>query len=305
LWPPEVATNPFPVHRKIKMYTKKSTPWLYLAPALTLLGFFLIYPSFHTLYLSFFDKGSNAFVGAGNYIYAFTNRVMLTAFRNNALWVVVFSAITVFLGLVLAVLLDRVRYEVIIKSIIFMPMAISFVGASVIWKFVYAFRPAGAPQIGILNALLQTFHLPPVAWLIERPWVNNLCLILVGIWVWTGFCLVVLSASYKSIPRQFLEAARVDGASEWRIFWRVILPLLVPTITVLTTTMAVFVLKVFDIIYVMTNGNFGTEVIANRMYKEMFQFGNFGRSSAIAVVLLVLVLPMMLLNLRRFKREEK
>lgn len=300
-----MATNPFSrlqkdknVHKEINSLVISGSS-LNFARVFSHLSFFSYSVSF------FFDKGSNVFVGAGNYIYAFTNRVMLTAFRNNALWVVVFSAITVFLGLVLAVLLDRVRYEVIIKSIIFMPMAISFVGASVIWKFVYAFRPAGAPQIGILNALLQTFHLPPVAWLIERPWLNNLCLILVGIWVWTGFCLVVLSASYKSIPRQFLEAARIDGASEWRIFWRVILPLLVPTITVLTTTMAVFVLKVFDIIYVMTNGNFGTEVIANRMYKEMFQFGNFGRSSAIAVVLLVLVLPMMLLNLHRFKREEK
>jgi alpha-glucoside transport system permease protein len=255
------------------------------------------------MYLSFFGKRSHAFVGAGNYIYAFTNRVMLTAFRNNALWVAVFTTVTVFLGLILAVLFDRVRYEVIVKSIIFMPMAISFVSASVIWKFVYAFKPAGTSQIGILNALLETFHLPPVAWLIQKPWINNLCLTAVGIWVWTGFCMVVLSASYKSIPKQFLEAARVDGAGEWGVFWKVILPLLMPTVTVLATTMVVFVLKVFDIVYVMTNGNFGTEVIANRMYKEMFQFRNFGRSSAIAVVLLLLVLPMMLLNLRRFRRE--
>jgi len=176
------------------------------------------------------------------------------------------------------------------------------VSASVIWKFIYAYRPAGASQIGVLNALCEVFHLPPVAWLIQRPWVNNLCLIAVGVWVWTGFCMVVLSASYKSIPRQFLEAARMDGAGEWKIFWKIIIPLLTPTIIVLVTTMVVFVLKVFDIVYVMTNGNFGTEVIANRMYKEMFQFRNFGRSSAIAVVLLLLIFPMMLLNLRRFKR---
>lgn len=285
------------------MQTKKTTPWLYLAPALLVLGFFLVYPSIHTFYLSFFDRGSVRWVGLENYLHAFTNLVMLTAFGNNALWVAVFTTATVFLGLILAVLFDRVKYEIIVKSIIFMPMAISFVSASVIWKFVYAFRPAGASQIGILNAALELFHLPPVPWLIERPWINNLCLIAVGVWVWTGFCMVVLSASYKSIPKQFLEAARVDGAGEWIIFRKVIFPLLMPTVTVLATTMVIFVLKVFDIVYVMTNGNFGTEVIANRMYKEMFQFRNFGRSSAIAVVLLLFVLPMMLLNLRRFKKE--
>lgn len=293
------------LQKEIKMYTKRLTPWFYLIPALAILGFFLVYPSFHTLYLSFLGKRSHTFVGAGNYIYVFTNRVMLTAFRNNVLWVAVFTTVTVFLGLILAVLFDRVKYEVIVKSIIFMPMAISFVSASVIWKFVYAFKPGGTSQIGILNALLDTFHLPPVAWLIQKPWINNLCLIAVGVWVWTGFCMVVLSASYKSIPKQFLEAARVDGAGEWGVFWKVILPLLMPTITVLATTMVVFVLKIFDIVYVMTNGNFGTEVIANRMYKEMFLFGNFGRSSTIAVVLLLLVLPVMLLNLRRFRREER
>ena len=287
------------------MYTRRVTPWLYLVPALAILGFFLLYPSLHTFYLSFFDKSSTTFVGINNYIYAFTNRVMLTAFRNNALWVAIFTTATVFLGLVFAVLFDRVKYEVIVKSIIFMPMAISFVSASVIWKFVYAYKPAGTSQIGILNGLFETFHLSPVPWLIQKPWINNLCLVAVGVWVWTGFCMVVLSASYKSIPKQFLEAARVDGAGEWGLFWKVIFPLLVPTITVLATTMVVFVLKVFDIVYVMTNGNFGTEVIANRMYKEMFQFRNFGRAGAVAVVLLVLVLPIMLLNLRRFKREKR
>jgi len=285
------------------MRTKNITPWFYLLPAFFLLGFFLIYPSCHTFYLSFFDRNSTNFVGFGNYIYAFSNKVMLTAFRNNALWVVAFTGLTVFLGLVFAVLFDRVRYEVIVKSIVFMPMAISFVSASVIWKFVYAYKPAGASQIGILNAFLESIGASPVAWLIEKPWVNNLCLIAVGVWVWTGFCMVILSASYKSIPKQILEAARVDGAGEWRIFWNVTFPLLIPTIIVLATTMIVFVLKVFDIVYVMTNGNFSTEVIANRMYKEMFQFRNFGRSSAIAVILLLLVTPMMFFNLRRFKRE--
>ncbi|TET60361.1 sugar ABC transporter permease, partial [Candidatus Aerophobetes bacterium] len=184
------------------------------------------------------------------------------------------------------------------------PMAISFVGAAVIWKFVYAYRPPGAPQVGILNGFLSLLNISPLGWLIERPWINNFCLIAVGVWIWTGFCMVILSAAYKGIPGQLLEAARVDGAGEWQIFRRVILPLMMPTMAVLTTTMTIFVLKIFDIVYVMTNGNFSTEVIANRMYKEMFHFRNFGRASAIAVILLVLIVPMMLINIRRFKREE-
>jgi len=286
------------------LQTRRWIPWLYISPALTMLTFFLIYPSLHTFYLSFFGPGSKKFVGVSNYIFAFTNRVMLTAFRNNTLWVLVFTTLTVFLGLILAVILDRVRYETVVKSIIFMPMAISFVGAGVIWKFVYAYRPPNAPQIGILNGFLSLLHASPVGWLIERPWINNLCLIGVGVWIWTGFCMVILSAAYKGIPPQLLEAARVDGASEWKVFWKVTFPIMMPTVAVLTTTMIIFVLKIFDIVYVMTNGNFSTEVIANRMYKEMFHFRNFGRASTIAVILLLFIVPMMLINIRRFKKEE-
>jgi len=286
------------------MHTRKSTPWLYLAPALVILGFFLLYPSIHTAYLSFLGSRAERFAGLKNYLYVFSNPTMLAAFRNNALWVALFTGATVFLGLILAVLFDRVKYEPLVKSIVFMPMAISFVSASVIWKFVYAFRPPDAAQIGVLNAILASMGCAPVPWLIRYPWLNNLCLIAVGVWVWTGFCLVVLSASYKSIPKQFLEAARVDGANEWKLFFRVVVPLLAPTMAVLATTMVVFVLKVFDIVYVMTNGNFGTEVIANRMYKEMCNFFNYGRASAIAVVLLILIVPFMILNIRRFAAQE-
>lgn len=284
--------------------TKRWTPWVYVAPALALLALFLIYPSIDTIRLSFFSQRGETFVGFANYVHSFTNSTMLTAFRNNALWVAVFTTLTVSLGLIFAVLLDRVRYEKIIKSLIFIPMAISMVGASTIWKFVYAYRPAGAAQIGLLNAVVVAFGGEPVGWLIERPWINNLCLIAVGVWMWTGFCMVVLSAAYKSIPRQLMEAARIDGATEWQVFWKVILPLLKPTVAVVTTTMVVFVLKIFDIVYVMTNGNYSTEVIANRMYKEQFSFWNYGRASTIAVILLVLVVPVMLANIRRFRQQE-
>ena len=286
------------------IHTKKITPWLYIAPATFLLFFFLVYPSINTVYISFFNYNSEKFVGIKNYIYCFTNEIMLNSFRNNALWVIIFVPLTVSLGLIIAVLADRVKYESIVKSVIFMPMAISCVGAGIIWKFVYAYRPASAAQVGILNAIRTFFRLEPLPWLIEKPWLNNLCLIMVGVWISTGFCMVILSASYKGIPRELLEAARVDGATEFKIFWKIILPLMKPTLAVVATTMIISVLKVFDIVYVMTNGNFNTEVIANRMYKEMFLFRNFGRASAIAIILLALIIPMIIINIQRFREQE-
>ncbi len=290
------------------MHTGRMQPWLFIGPALLLVTFFLVYPSIHTAVLSFFGRPYSAhaegFIGFRNYQTFFTDKNMLMALRNNALWVVILTTFTVSFGLIFAVLLDHVRYEKIIKSIVFIPMAISMVGASVIWKFVYAFRPAGAEQIGILNAVVTALGGQPIGWLIKRPWINNLCLIIVGIWIWTGFCMVILSAAYKGIPKELLEAARIDGANEWQVFWRVILPLMKPTVAVVTTTMVVFVLKIFDIVYVMTNGNFSTEVVANRMYKEMFSYFRYGRASAIAVILLLLIIPVMLFNIRRFREQE-
>ena len=286
------------------IHTKKITPWLYISPAVFLLFFFLVYPSIKTIYISFLDYNSEKFIGLKNYFYCFTNETMLISFRNNALWIAFFVPLTVFLGLIIAILLDKVKYESIVKSLIFMPMAISFVGAGVIWKFVYAYRPISAAQTGILNAIRSFFQLEPLPWLIIRPWLNNFCLIMVGVWIWTGFCMIILSASYKGIPRELLEAARVDGANEFRIFWKIILPLMKPTLAVVATTMTINVLKVFDIVYVMTNGNFDTEVIANRMYKEMFIFRNYGRASSIAVLLLLFIIPMILVNIRRFREQE-
>ena len=288
------------------MVIKKTNiwPWLYIAPALLILAFFLVYPIINTFYLSFLDKGSESFAGLSNYIFAFTKKPMLIAFRNNLLWLIVFTVFTVSLGLILAVLFDRVRYEAVVKSIIFLPMAISFVGAGVIWKFVYTYRPAGTPQIGFLNAVLSKFpNFEPIGWLVNKL-TNNFALIFVGIWIWVGFCMVILSAAYKGIPKELLEAARIDGANELQVFRRIIIPMMKPTIAVVATTMVINVLKVFDIVYVMTNGQFDTEVIANRMYKEMFQFHNFGRASAIAVILLLVIIPVMIINVRRFREQE-
>jgi len=269
-----------------------------------MLAAFLIVPTINTVYLSFFGPRSQSFVGVQNYLQAFTSPLMLTAFRNNLLWLVVFTVFTVGVGLALAVLLDRVRYEVAIKSIVFLPMAISSVAAGIIWKFMYAFRPAYANQIGLLNAIVVALGGKPIGWLIERPWINNLALIAVGVWIWTGFCMVIFSAAYKGIPREMLEAARIDGANEWQVFLRITIPFLKSTIAVVTTTMIVFVLKVFDIVYVMTNGSFDTEVVANRMYKEMYSYQNYGLASAIAVILLLAIIPFVVVNIRRFKAQE-
>ena len=285
------------------MSKRSFSHWLYVVPALVILAFFLVYPAVHTIVLSLGDKTGEGFAGFSNYRFAFTNRTMQSALRNNLLWVAVFTAGTVGLGLAMAVLLDRVKYERIAKAIIFLPMAVSFVGSGVIWKFVYSFRPASVAQTGLLNGIVVALGGQPIGWLIERPWINNFALIFVGIWIWTGFCMVVLSATYKGIPKSLLESARLDGATEWQVFWRITFPLMRSTIAVAATMMLITVLKIFDVVYVMTNGNFGTEVIANRMYKEMFQFKNFGRASAIAVVLLLAIIPVMIFNLKRFREQ--
>lgn len=285
---------------------KRKTPlaWLFLSPSLLLLLLYMFYPALQTIYLSFFDARSEKFIGLKNYVFIFTSKATLIALRNNLLWLVLFTLLTVGSGLAIAALADRVPYGSVAKSVVFLPMAISYVAAGAIWKFVYAFRPKGVAQIGFLNAVLSGLpDFEPVAWMANKS-INNLALIAVGVWIWTGFCTVVLSAALNGIPREILDAARVDGANEWQTFRHVTLPMMMPTITVVATTMVIFVLKIFDIIYVMTNGTFDTEVIANRMYKEMFQFHNFGRASAIAVVLLLALVPFMMVNLRRFREQE-
>ncbi len=281
-------------------------PWVWTGPALVLVGVFLVYPTLHTLWLSFRDATGDRWVGLANYRYAFQDPAAVTAYRNNILWLVLFTAAATGLGLAIAVLADRVRYETTVKSIVFLPMALSFVAAGVIWKFMYAFRPPGAPQTGTLNAVLGVLlpHFQPRAWLVNPP-ENTLFLIAAGVWVWTGFCAVVLSAALKAVPVEFVEAARVDGASEPRIFRQVVLPLVGPTVAVVATTMVVTALKVFDIVYVMTSGSFGTEVVANRMYKELFTFQHAGRAGALAMLLLAATLPFMIAAARRLQAGQE
>jgi len=289
-------------------------PWLYVAPALIIMSFFIVYPMVSTVLLSFRNAGSTLPASAAciagepcwgifeNYRYALTSSIMLTAFRNNLLWILLMVSGTVGMGLLIAVLADRVRYEKFAKAIIFLPMAISFVGAGVIWKFMYDYG-SGKIQIGLLNAILKSLGAQPVSWL-TQPGINNLSLIVVGIWMWTGFCMTILAAALRGVPTEILEAARVDGATEWHVFWSIIVPVIMPTIAVVITTMIINVLKIFDIVYVMTGGNYGTEVIANRMYVEMYNSHQTGRATAIAVVLILVIIPAMIYNIRRFQEQE-
>jgi alpha-glucoside transport system permease protein len=286
-------------------WQERIRPYIFIGPAVVILTTYLIYPTFNTILLSLkigrTDEWANLNSPFGlpldNYLFIFTDPSMLITLRNNLLWLVGVTSVTVSLGLIIAVMVDRIRAESLVKSLIFLPMAISAVGASVIWKFIYNFKAPGQPQNGLLNAIWTSLGNDPVGWLIERPW-NNFFLIIILIWLLTGFAMVVLSAAVKGVPAELLEAARIDGASEFRIFFSVIIPSIKGTIITITTTIIIMVLKVFDIVFVMTNGQFETQVIANRMYTEMFTFRDFGRGSAIAVLLLVAVVPIIISNIR-------
>lgn len=279
------------------------TPWLWVGLALFFVVIFLIYPVINTIWFSLFSYDSSSFVGLKNYGQILTSPQFLLVLRNNFLWLILATAGTVLLGLITAVLVDRVKIESTAKAAIFIPMAISFVGASVIWLFMYAYAPKGTTQIGLLNAILARFGAGPVAW-IQQTSINNFALIAIYVWMWTGFCMVILSAALKSVPSDILEAARVDGASEIQIFFRVITPIISPTIAVVVTTMLINVLKIFDIIYVMTGGNYNTNVVALAYYQEFFNFSENGIADALAVILLITVVPIMIINLKRFQAQE-
>jgi alpha-glucoside transport system permease protein len=289
-------------------------PWLYLFPSMFLMIVFIIYPTISTVRYSLMDSTSTKSAASTcvpgqpcwgifeNYRYALTNPDMLIALRNNALWLLLMVPGTIAGGLFFALLADRVPYESVAKSIIFMPTAISFIGAGIIWRFVYDVETGGGPQIGFLNAIIVGLGGAPVTWL-SNPAINNFSLMLVGVWLWAGFCMTILSAAIKGVPGEMLEAARVDGANEWQVFAGIMLPTIMPSIVVVATTMAIIILKIFDVVFVMTDGNFGTEVIANRMFTLIVT--NAGQSTAIAVLLIALTIPIMVFNIKRFRAEEE
>lgn len=308
------------------MRQSRGTPWLYLLPALIIMTVFILYPMINTVGLSFRNADGTASAASTcregqpcwgvweNYRYALTNELdtgnastllesfWVSSYGNTIKWLLVMVIGTVGIGLIFSVLVDRIKKEALAKSIIFMPMAISFVGAGVIWKFVYNYGTSQV-QIGILNAAITKLGLEPVAWLSKIP-INTLMLIIVGIWMWTGFCMTMLSSAIKAIPEEIIEASRIDGASNFNIFTRIQVPIIAPTIVVVVTTMVINVLKLFDIVYVMTGGNFKTNVIATRMYTEMYTNAQYGRGTAIAVILILLIVPFIVMNIRRFTKQE-
>jgi alpha-glucoside transport system permease protein len=273
-------------------------PVLFVGPALAMVTVFLIYPTVSTIVTSL-REGEG---GVANYRRALTDPDMLVAFRNNVVWLVVATGGSVLIGLVIAALVDRVKREALAKTFIFLPLAISMVGASVTWRFVYAWQPQGETQIGVLNAVVTALGGQARPW-IQTPPLNTLALIVIMVWLQTGFAMVVLSAALKAVPTELIEAAKIDGATELQLFFRIVLPMIRRTILTVATVICIAVLKVFDIVFVMTGGDYKTDVVANRMFTEMFKFRNFGVASSIAVLLFVMVVPFMVLNIRNLKRQ--
>jgi len=279
-------------------------PYVFVGPAMAILAWYLAIPTLRTLYLSLLDRNGESFVGLANYVAIFSERFMLEAFRNNLLWIVFGASLSVIFGLLIAVLADRSNFEALAKSLIFMPMAISMVGAGVIWNFIYEVRDINDSQIGLLNAIVVALGGTPQAWTaLLQPW-NNLFLIVIVVWLQTGFAMVLFSAAIKGISSEVVEASRVDGATEVQIFFRIILPMIRGTTITVVTTVVIFTLKIFDIVIVMTGGQFGTEVIATQFYRQYFSNRNFGLGSAIAMILLLAVIPVMIYNLKQFRDRE-
>jgi alpha-glucoside transport system permease protein len=277
----------------------------FTAPALLLLLIGLLYPAVRTMVQSFLDARSAGFVGLDNYIRIFTQPDLVVVLRNTLLWVVITPILSTAIGLVYAVLVDRTRFEALAKALIFLPMAISFVGAAIIWKFVYEFRPnqQNIQQIGLLNQFLVWLGFEPVNFVLAEPW-NNLLLIVVMIWIQAGFAMTVLSAAIKAIPSDIIEAARLDGVGGMRLFFYITLPSIRPAVVVVVTAISIAVLKVFDIVRTMTGGQFGTSVVANEFYAQSFRLSNLGMGSALAMILFVLVVPIVVYNVRQMRKVD-
>jgi alpha-glucoside transport system permease protein len=279
-------------------------PFVFVGPAVAILIWYLALPAVRTFYASLFGPSGNVFVGLKNYLAVFSlqaNNPMMVAFRNNIMWILFGASGAVILGLLIAVLADRSRFENFAKAMIFMPMAISMVGGAIIWNLIYAVNP----NIGLLNSIYTSLTgNPPVAWTAaNQPW-NNLFLIIIMIWLQAGYSMVLFSAAIKGIPAEILEAARVDGASEIEVFFKIMIPYIMGTIITVLTTVIIFTLKIFDVVWVMTGGQFNTQVIATQFYREYFTNQNAGYGSAIAIVLLLAVIPVMVYNLRQFRSQE-
>ena len=276
-------------------------PWVFVLPALAVVTLYLVYPALRTIIQSFteIEEGAGPF---SNYTTALSDGDVQVALRNNLIWLVVAPTAAVVIGLVFAAMADRVKHESLAKTFVFLPLAISMVGASVIWGFVYAWRVPGTPQVGIINAIIQGFGGEPIAFFQRVP-LNTFAMIVIMIWLQVGFAMVILSAAIKGVPTEITEAARIDGASELQTFFRVLVPSIRGSIITVFTTIAIAVLKVFDIVFVMTGGGSDSSVVAVRMYEEMFRFRNFGQATTMAVILFLAVVPIMVVNVRNLRKQ--
>ncbi len=282
-------------------------PWMFAGPAILAIAVYLIYPAVVTIQYSFANEDSTAYVGAKNYTDLITDKTFLSVITNNLLWIVIVPALTVALGLGVAVLADRLRPqgEKTTKTFIFLPMAISMVGAATIWRTIYDYQPEGAPQTGLLNAILGFFKRGPVFWYGESTLhFNSLLLMIILIWTMVGYSMVLLSSAIKSVPEDTVEAGRIDGAGERRIFFNIIVPQIWPTVITVFITVLIGVMKVFDVVYVTTNGAYNTDVIGRLFYDELYTQGNNGYASAIVVILLIAIVPVLIYQVRHFRQEE-
>lgn len=280
---------------------RRLAPWLFAGPAVAMVLLALAFPAVVTVGWSFVGA-DGGFAGFGNYVQTLSDDVTRIALRNTVLWVVLLPSLAVLIGLAVAVLAERVRYGALVKAALFLPIAISAVAAGVIWSFMYDYQPPGAAQTATLNAVVTALGGEPVAWIVDTA-TNNYALIGATLWTQAGFAMVIFDAALRAVPGELLEAARLDGASEWAAFRHVTLPFLVPTVVVVATTMTVTALKAFDIVYVMTNGNYGTDVLSTVMYRALFTAKDNGLAGAVATILMLTVVPVMVFNVRQFRRE--
>ncbi|SIN16503.1 carbohydrate ABC transporter permease [Micromonospora cremea] len=275
----------------------------FLLPTLLLLTIGLVVPAIRTTLLSLMNRDSTNWVGLDNYAWMFSDGSIVRVLINSLVWVLLVPLVATSFGLIYAVLVDKARFETVAKSLIFLPMAISFVGASIIWKFVYAYRGDG-DQIGLLNHIVVSLGGEPKQWLLESP-LNTLLLIVIMVWIQAGFAMVVLSAAIKAIPGDIVEAARLDGVSPWQMFWRITMPSIRPALIVVVVTLSIATLKVFDIVRTTTNGNYDTSVIANEMYNQAFRYGENGQGTALAVFLFILVIPIVIYQIRNLRQQRE
>jgi alpha-glucoside transport system permease protein len=282
-------------------------PYFYILPAYFAISVYLLYPAIQTIINSFQDRASEEWVGFANYTDLLSSSNFRDTLFNTFLWILIVPAATVVIGLVVATLADRLKpgTEKLTKTIIFLPMAIALVGAAVIWDLVYAVRPAGQPQTGLQNAIVVALGFDPINWLQESTLhLNSLLLMLVLLWAQVGFAMVLLSSAIKGVPIDTLEAARIDGATERKIFFQVVVPQIKGTIITVFITVLISVMKIFDIVFVMTRGNFNTNVLGNEFFTQLNTNFNNGAAAAVVVMLMVAVIPVMAYQVRHFKAEE-